>query len=100
VSIFKRDPDRPFTPKPWTDPVPPRPFSRKIFDRPTVTGIATLLVSAAIGVFLPALDLLSILLSVSALTFLVYYCTRDCVRVWHEYRWINSPGPETTLDDL
>lgn len=83
-----------------SEPQPPKPYSRKLLDTPTLVGTGALVLGILVLIATPVIHLLGLVLIVAGIAFLTWYCTRDLVRWFQERRWLNSPGPKDTLDDL
>ncbi|HEX4393320.1 MAG TPA: hypothetical protein VH084_17525 [Mycobacterium sp.] len=69
-----------------SEPQPSKPYSRKLFDTPTLVGIGALVLGILVLIAAPVVHLIGILLFVGGVAFLAWYCTRDIVRWVQERR--------------
>lgn len=101
---WRRDMDRGVGPKPWTSDVPPKPYSRRVFDGPWCLGLALILVGLLLSIW-GAPHVGAVRLTVGnaflaiGLGLQVIWCFVDLRRWFQERRWRRSPGPRNTLDD-
>ena len=87
-------------PKMWTSSTPPRPFSRRVFDAPTLVGLVAVVACTVLLALVPAFHWAWTAGVAGGIVLLVVHSVREIRRWWDERRWRNSPAPTDTLDDL
>jgi hypothetical protein len=99
MPLFERDSAGNRVPKAWDRPEPPKPFSRRVFDRPFTGGLAATAIGVALA-FLVQPRWIGLALAFVAVAWLIGYSTREVCRAWHQYRWLSSAPSKPAPDDL